>query len=66
MRDYLIGTFLGKLPGAIVLTALGTTGRAAMDLPGWERYGLLAAGIAATVGVSWLISRTARRRLGLT
>jgi uncharacterized membrane protein YdjX (TVP38/TMEM64 family) len=66
MRDYLLGTFLGKLPGAIVLTALGTTGRAAMDLPGWERYGLLAAGIGATVLVSWLISRTTRRRLGLT
>jgi uncharacterized membrane protein YdjX (TVP38/TMEM64 family) len=66
MRDYLIGTFLGKLPGAIILTALGTTGRAAMDLPGWERYGLLAAGIAATVLVSWLVGRSARRRLGLT
>ena len=66
MRDYLIGTFLGKLPGAIVLTALGTTGRAAMDLPGWERYGLLAAGIGATIAVSWLIGRTTRRRLGLT
>ena len=66
MRDYLIGTFVGKLPGAIVLTALGTTGRAAMDLPGWERWGLIALGIAATVLVSWLIGRTARRRLGLT
>jgi uncharacterized membrane protein YdjX (TVP38/TMEM64 family) len=66
MRDYLIGTFLGKLPGAIVLTALGTTGRAAMDLPGWERWGLIALGVAATVLVSWLIGRTARRRLGLT
>ena len=66
MRDYLIGTFLGKLPGAIVLTALGTTGRAAMDLTGPARWGLLAAGIAATVLVSWLVGRTARRRLGLT
>jgi len=64
--DYLIGTFLGKLPGAIVLTALGTTGRAAMDMPGWERYGLLAAGVAATALVSWLLGRTAKRRLGLT
>jgi uncharacterized membrane protein YdjX (TVP38/TMEM64 family) len=66
MRDYLIGTFLGKLPGAIVLTALGTTGRAAMDLTGPPRWGLLAAGIAATALVSWLVGRTARRRLGLT
>ena len=66
MRDYLIGTFLGKLPGAVVLTALGTTGRAAMDLSGPARWSLLAGGIAATVLVSWLIGRTARRRLGLT
>jgi len=66
MRDYLIGTFLGKLPGAIVLAALGTTGRAALDLDGPERWGLISAGIAATVLVSWLVGRTARRRLGLT
>src|SRR5207237_6203013 len=44
IRDYAIGTFLGKLPGALVFTALGTTGRAAMDLPPGERWGLLAAG----------------------
>jgi uncharacterized membrane protein YdjX (TVP38/TMEM64 family) len=66
MRDYLIGTFLGKLPGAIVLTALGATGRAAMDFSGPARWGLIAGGIAATVLVSWLVGRTARRRLGLT
>jgi uncharacterized membrane protein YdjX (TVP38/TMEM64 family) len=66
MRDYLIGTFLGKLPGAIILTALGTTGRAAMDLPPEERWGLIAGGIAATLVVTWLIGRTARRHLGLT
>lgn len=66
MRDYLIGTFLGKLPGAIILTALGTTGRAAMDLKGPARWALLAAGIAATLLVSWLIGRSAKRRLGLT
>ena len=66
MRDYVIGTFLGKLPGAIVLTGLGTTGRAAMDLSGAARWGLLAAGIAATVLVSWLVGRSAKRRLNLT
>jgi uncharacterized membrane protein YdjX (TVP38/TMEM64 family) len=66
MRDYVIGTFLGKLPGAIVLTALGTTGRAAMDLPGTPRWGLLAAGIAATLLVTWLVGRAARKGLGLT
>ena len=66
MRDYLIGTFIGKLPGTIILTALGTTGRAAMDLTGPARWGLLGGGIAATVLVSWLVGRTARRHLGLT
>jgi len=66
LRDYVIGTFLGKLPGTIVLTALGTTGRAAMDLSGRARWGLLGAGIAATLLVSWLVGRAARKRLGLT
>ncbi|HUQ28354.1 MAG TPA: TVP38/TMEM64 family protein [Usitatibacter sp.] len=65
LRDYVIGTVLGKLPGAIVLTALGTTGRAAMDLSGAARWSLMAAGIAATVLVSWLIGRAAKKRLGL-
>lgn len=66
LRDYLVGTFLGKLPGTLILTALGTTGRAAMDLKGPARWGLLAGGIAATLAVSWLIGRSAKRRLGLT
>ncbi len=66
IRDYEIGTFLGKLPGAVIFTALGTTGRVAMDLPPEERWGLIAAGIAATLVVTWLIGRTARRHLGLT
>ncbi len=66
MRDYAIGTFLGKLPGALVFTALGTTGRAAMDLPPAQRWALLAVGIGATFIVTWLVARTARRRLGLT
>jgi uncharacterized membrane protein YdjX (TVP38/TMEM64 family) len=66
VRDYLIGTALGKLPGTIILTALGTTGRAAMDLSGTARWSLLGAGVAATVGVTWLVGRAARRRLGLT
>lgn len=66
MRDYVIGTFLGKLPGTIVLTSLGTTGRAAMELSGRARWSLIAAGLAATLAVSWIVGRAARRRLGLT
>src|SRR5437868_7515160 len=46
MRDYLVGTFLGKLPGAVIFTALGTTGRAAMDLPPGERWVLIGVGLA--------------------
>jgi uncharacterized membrane protein YdjX (TVP38/TMEM64 family) len=66
LRDYLVGTFLGKLPGAFIFTALGTTGRAAMDLPPQERWALIAFGLGATFLVTWLVGRTARRRLGLT
>ena len=66
MRDYVIGTFLGKLPGTLVLTALGTAGRAALDLSGRARWGLIAAGIAATLAVTWLVGRAARKGLDLT
>jgi uncharacterized membrane protein YdjX (TVP38/TMEM64 family) len=66
MRDYVIGTIVGKLPGTVVLAALGTTGRAAMDLPPAERWGLLALGVAATFAVTWLIGRAAGKRLGLS
>jgi uncharacterized membrane protein YdjX (TVP38/TMEM64 family) len=66
MRDYVIGTVVGKLPGTVILTALGTTGRAALDLPPAERWGLLALGLAATFGVTWLIGRAAGKRLGLS
>ena len=66
LRDYVIGTFIGKLPGAIILTALGATGRAAWEMSGAARWGLLGGGIAATLLVSWLIGRSAKRRLGLT
>ena len=65
MRDYVLGTFLGKLPGAIVLTALGATGRAAMDMPRAERWTLIAVGLVATGVVTWLIGRSAKRRLNL-
>jgi uncharacterized membrane protein YdjX (TVP38/TMEM64 family) len=63
MRDYLLGTFVGKLPGALVFTALGATGRAAWEMPDAERWALIAAGIAATAAVTWLVGRTVRRRL---
>jgi len=66
IRDYMVGTFVGKLPGTIVLTALGTTGRAAMDLSGPARWSLLAGGVAATCLVTWLVGQAARRRLDLT
>lgn len=65
LRDYLVGTLIGKIPGALVFTALGATGRAAWEMPEGERWALIAAGLAATAAVTWLIGRTVRRRLGM-
>ena len=66
LRDYVIGTVVGKLPGAVVLTALGSSGRAALSATGALRWTLLAVGIGSTALATWLISRAAARRLALT
>lgn len=65
-RDYLVGTIVGKIPGAVVLTALGSSGRAALSTAGPLRWVMLAVGIGSTVLATWLIGRAASRRLALT
>lgn len=65
-RDYVIGTIVGKVPGTVVLTALGASGRTALGTSGPLKWAMLGLGIGATVLATWLIGRAASRRLALT
>lgn len=65
LRDYVLGTAIGKVPGEVVYLFLGATGRAAMGEAGATQWVLLGAGIIATVIAIHLIARAARKRLGI-
>jgi uncharacterized membrane protein YdjX (TVP38/TMEM64 family) len=68
-RDYLVAS-AGILPGTIVYVYYGTLLRSVAELSagasverGWPYYGLLVLGLAATVAVTAVITRLARRAL---
>lgn len=68
-RDYLVAS-AGILPGTIVYVYYGTLLRSVAELSagttverGWPYYALLALGLAATVAVTAVVTRTARRAL---
>jgi uncharacterized membrane protein YdjX (TVP38/TMEM64 family) len=65
-RDYLFATAIGILPGTIVYAFLGATGRALLggNASGWT-WAMLAAGLVATVALSLLVGRLAKKRLGI-
>ncbi|MEQ8849817.1 TVP38/TMEM64 family protein [Botrimarina sp.] len=69
LRDYVLASFVGMLPGTVMYVYLGTvagnlTQLAAGDVEGGAaRQALLWVGLAATVAVTVLVTRLARRAL---
>ena len=63
MRDYVLGTFVGLLPGMLMKVYIGWAGRAAFgSKAGILEYALLAAGIIATLSLSYLVSLRMKAR----
>ena len=71
LREYVIASWLGMLPGTVLYVALGAGARslaAAMTGEGerpaaWIALGV--AGLAATAAAVWLVTRAARRALAV-
>jgi uncharacterized membrane protein YdjX (TVP38/TMEM64 family) len=70
LRDYVVASALGMLPGTILYVYLGSLVTSATQLasPGGAGAGaprtlLYWGGLAATVGATWLVTRIARRSL---
>jgi uncharacterized membrane protein YdjX (TVP38/TMEM64 family) len=70
LRDYVLGSWLGMLPGTLLYVAAGASARSlaaalagAGDRPGPWLALLLAAGLAATAAAVALVARAARRAL---
>lgn len=62
LRDYVLGTLLGVLPGTIALTAFGHQIRAIVENPTLENVGLLVAAVAAWIALSLGLQRLVSRR----
>jgi uncharacterized membrane protein YdjX (TVP38/TMEM64 family) len=62
LRDYVIGTLLGLLPGTVALTAFGHQLREIIEHPTLTNVGLLLAAIAAWIGLSLALQRWVSRR----
>jgi uncharacterized membrane protein YdjX (TVP38/TMEM64 family) len=70
LRDYVVASALGMLPGTILYVYLGSLVTSASELAsaggeatGAPRSVLYWGGLAATVGATWLVTRIARRAL---
>ncbi|MEO7414944.1 MAG: TVP38/TMEM64 family protein [Opitutaceae bacterium] len=64
LRDYVLASWIGMMPGTVMYVYLGSLARAAGDRERttgeWVLYG---AGLVATIAVTVLVTRTARRAL---
>lgn len=73
LRDYVVASWIGMLPGTVLYVYLGTVTGAVVDAAGGgansiapARWALLGIGLASTLAVTLLITRQARRTLQAT
>lgn len=66
LRQFMAGSALGIVPGTLVETWLGATGRAAAGGGGTAQWAFLGAGLVATGVATWYVGRVARKRLGIS
>lgn len=62
--DYTLASAAGMLPGILIKVWLGSAGRDALTEGSPVRWAIVAAGIAATIAIAWLVGRVARKKLG--
>ena len=67
---YLLASWVGMLPGTVLYVYLGVAGKASLEAAAgqggghdWMRMAFLAAGLVATIAVTWYVSRIAGRAL---
>ena len=63
--DYVAASTLGMLPGIALKVYLGHIGRGALDAGGSMGWVMLAAGIAATLALTFVVGRAVKRHLGI-
>ncbi|MGK0185775.1 MAG: putative membrane protein YdjX (TVP38/TMEM64 family) [Verrucomicrobiales bacterium] len=65
LRDYVIASWIGMMPGTVLYVYLGAIGKAAADSQGRTpgEWALLAVGLAATAAVTIYVTKVARRAL---
>ena len=62
---YTLATMTGMLPGLLFKVYIGHAGRDALGGGGPTKWALLAAGVAATAAMAWIVGRAAKKRLRL-
>lgn len=67
LRDYVLASWIGMIPGMLLYVYLGATAQSLAAATGGARektpqeYAILAIGLAATIAVVWFVTRTAKR-----
>lgn len=62
---YTLATLAGMLPGLLFKVYIGHAGRGALGGGGPTKWALLAAGLAATIAMAFVVGRAAKKRLRL-